>query len=230
MFRITVERPGDLIRVVELARDSFAIGRVAPDGVVLDSPEVAPDHARIDTLDGGMFVRAHGLVCVNGEAVTIGALAKGDRIAIGPFVLAIELVDDDTEQRLLAALDTGDHASRDIYADWLEIHGAPVRAMFLRLQDKVFASTGGERAELAGELRAIADKVPYHWRMRISRAPIEVCGGAPSTCPGDWGALAPTHRDGERYCHACQRPVRLLQRASEAHVAACFAIDLTSKA
>ena len=234
MFRITVDRAGDETRIVELARDSFAIGRDAPAGVTLDDVGIEADHARVDTLDGGMFVRAHGPVRVNDEVVTIRALHRGDRLAIGPYSLAVELVDDDTERRLLAAIDAGDHHSREIYADWLEQHAEPVRATYVRLQERLLgaASTDEAFVEASRELRKLASKLPTEWRLRLARAPIERCSVQMEiACPADWGSLVPTNRDTERYCGACKKGVRYCTTIEEAQSFAsagvCVALDPT---
>jgi len=171
VFRVVVERAGADTRVIEIARDSFAIGRMAVSGVMLDHPEVAIDHARIDTLDGVMFVRAKGAVRVNHREVTVCELAAGARIAIGPFTLAIERVDDDTEKRLLAAIIGGDEHSRDIYADWLEEHGEPLRARYLRLLEHLRSAPANDPtyAAATSELRDIGVKLRTEWRMQVER-------------------------------------------------------------
>src|SRR4051812_509256 len=219
MFRVTVDRPDELTRVLELARDSFVIGRFAPLGVTLPDPSIEVVHARVDTLDGEMFVRAHAPVRVNGTAITVRPLRDSDVIAVGPYVIGVELVDDDTERRLLAAIDAGDHASRLIYADWLEERNEPVRAEYVRLQEVLIEADAADGAfvERAERLRHIASRVPTEWRLRLARTPIERCAVAfEIPCPRDWGSLAPTGRDAERHCGACNKTVRYCTTVEEA--------------
>jgi uncharacterized protein (TIGR02996 family) len=174
VFRIVVERGGEAPRIVEIARDSFAIGRGPQAGVVLVAPQVAVDHARVDNLDGAVFVRAHQSLRINGvEMQGVRELGSGDRIAIDAFTLAIELVDDDTEERLLAAIESGDEHSLEIYADWLEEHGEPLRARYVRLQEQLAGatSTDPELVAASTELRQLATKLRAEWCIRLARTP-----------------------------------------------------------
>jgi uncharacterized protein (TIGR02996 family) len=215
MFRITVDGPGGT-NVLLRARESFAIGSaVAPAGVQL--AELLPAHARVDTIGGGAIIRAFGPMMINGRAATdVHELAHGDRVVIGPYTLAIEHLHDHTEAELLAAIDGGDHAARLIYADWLEERGEPVRAEYIRLQEPLVGADLHDDAFGATleRLRATAAVLPAAWRQRLARPRIDRCDARP--CRQDWGSLAPTAREDERYCDACQDTVRYCTTVAEA--------------
>lgn len=118
---------------------------------------------------------------------------------------------DGTEEALVAALRANprDGATRDVYADWLESHGAADRAAFVR-------GTG----ETASEGHAT-------WRAIVSRAAITRCGR--NDCPSTWEALAPTDFDNVRRCSRCTRDITYCTSVIEAELQHAadrpFAID-----
>jgi len=63
--------------------------------------------------------------------------------------MAIAAVAPKTEPELLAAIDHQDHATRIVYADWLEEQGDLERAEFVRLQDRILALPDGPEREEA---------------------------------------------------------------------------------
>jgi uncharacterized protein (TIGR02996 family) len=93
-----------------------------------------------------------------------------------------------------------DEDTRLVYADWLEEHGAPEKAEFLRLQSRL--PEGG-----AAEARArkLASSAEWSWRVIMSRPAIERCNR--DECLRRWDALEPTEDDAVRRCVACKASV-----------------------
>jgi uncharacterized protein (TIGR02996 family) len=131
---------------------------------------------------------------------------------------------DPQEAELLAVLrrNTGDDATRQVYADWLEQHGYQTRATFLRLE----ASDGSDEALL----RSTAEPADAGWRAAISNPPISRCGVRFGfECTKRWDALARTADDAIRHCDGCDKPVYFCTTVAEAQrhgaVYECIAID-----
>lgn len=97
---------------------------------------------------------------------------------------------DPDEAALLATLrdEPGDEAARLVYADWLEEHGDPDRAAFVRTAVPT----------PAGDAR---------WRSIVSRAAIARCPSERPSCPTQWDGFMATERDGVRHCERCTLPV-----------------------
>ncbi|MBI2898901.1 MAG: FHA domain-containing protein [Planctomycetes bacterium] len=91
---------------IALSKDRVVLGRGAECDVVLSSPVVSRAHAAITKEPGGPVVEDLGSangVFVNGRLVKRHALAKGDRLRIGPYVLSFdgaELAQEDQQGRI----------------------------------------------------------------------------------------------------------------------------------
>jgi len=107
-----------------------------------------------------------------------------------------------TEVDLLLAIDHLDHATRGVYADWLEENGQLERAEYVRLQDLLVAANGFERLVVVDRCRELAANQDLAWRVLVARPRILNCW-RDSGCPGDWGSLAPTGLAAVRYCITC---------------------------
>jgi uncharacterized protein (TIGR02996 family) len=147
---------------------------------------------------------------------------------------------------ILAAPD--DPAVRLVYADWLDEHGEPERAEFLRTEASlsVLPENNPRRAGLLKRLRALQLTVGDEWAASIDRSRIEGCYihdfiettqrhddplrvAFAFQCPQEWEKLAPTDDPLVRYCEACKEPVfhcgsvKLAQQhANRGH---CVAVD-----
>ena len=104
----------------------------------------------------------------------------------------------------------------------------------MRIQEQLAEAATATPAFVAASnrLRELARTLPTEWRQRLARAPIEKCDVKfEIACPLDWGSLAPTTRDDERHCGACQKVVRycttIEQARSFAQSGRCVALDLT---
>ncbi|HET9485364.1 MAG TPA: TIGR02996 domain-containing protein [Xanthomonadales bacterium] len=108
------------------------------------------------------------------------------------------LAADDTERRLVAALraNSGDVATRHVYADWLDEHGQPERAQFIRSELDADQQT----------LRGLAEPADLRWRAAVSRAQIVGCRRPPE-CSGAWAAMI-GDGDETRRCSTCDGRVR----------------------
>ena len=91
---------------IALTKDRIVIGRGAECDVVLASPVISRKHAAIARQGSGLTIEDLGTpngVFVNGRLVKKQALAKGDRIRIGPYVLTFdgaELAQEDQQGRI----------------------------------------------------------------------------------------------------------------------------------
>ena len=121
--------------------------------------------------------------------------------------MAIAAVSPKTEPELLGAIDHADHATRLVYADWLEEQGDHERAEYMRLQDSVVElADGGARDIVRQRIIELDRKLDAAWRVIVARPQIVQCKS--TSCPGDWGSLAPTHRTDMRVCGQCKEQVQ----------------------
>lgn len=246
MLVIRVSRgAAQFVQVFE--RPRISIGRDRGCDLPLVAEGVERAHARIEQRGDRYQLEPVGAVWLGGvELAAPREIGAGDRIAIGPFVLEIDLADGahaiaesppraPVEEDLLASIEAGDADGRTVYADWLESRGETTRAEFLRLQTLLREVHGdpkrrAKRRAVTERLRALAGAIDVGWRARVARAPIERCRPQFAlACPKDWGSLAPTDRRDVRFCAACQQPVYYSAtiREARAHAArgACVAID-----
>lgn len=229
-------------------RAELAIGRVTGNDLVLPHASVSRRHARI-AIKNGRFIlvdlKSTNGTFVNGRRITSPlVITPHDEIGIGQLRLALEDEDapttewapapplDPVEARLLAAVAARDHASRAVYADWLEEQGEAGRAEFLRLQDRLLGMGADDPAFRAGRerLEVLACDLDVEWRYAVSRPAIEGCLALELACPKEWGSLAPTDRSDVRSCEACGRRVYFCESIVDARARArrgdCVAIDL----
>lgn len=229
-------------------RAELAIGRVTGNDLVLPHASVSRRHARIVVKNGRFILvdlKSTNGTFVNGRRITSPlVITPHDEIGIGQLRLALEDEDapttewalapplDPVEAQLLAAVAARDHASRAIYADWLEEQGEAGRAEFLRLQDRLLGMGADDPALRAGRerLEVLACDLDVEWRYAVSRPAIEGCLALELACPKEWGSLAPTDRSDVRSCEACGRRVFFCESIVDARAHArrgdCVAIDL----
>ena len=236
-------------------------GRADGNDVVLKGRNISRRHARLVVRDGKYAIvdlKSTNGTFVNGRRLTSPlVIGFGDKFFIGDFTLMIEdaeleiitkerplapfLPRDKVEADLLRAIAAGDDvgdATRAVYADWLEEHGHVREAEFIRLQQALRGlppedSTFERRTR---ELRELAQVVDYRWRVRVARPAIERCGGNVRfdfQCPKDWGSLAATEREDQRFCGSCKQHVHYCTTVPEArdHAARgeCVALDLRAQ-
>ena len=257
MFTIIVTGPDRSTARYTFDDREVTFGRGEGNDVVVHGKNISRKHARLVVRDGKYVIvdlKSTNGTYVNGRKLTSPLVIKlYDKIYIGEFVLTIEQVDQDVtkvrplapflprdavEAGLLRAIGEADEHSREVYADWLEQHGHAREAEFMRVQQ---ALVGLQPEDVAFEprthqLRELAQTLDYRWRVRVARPAIERCPSAPAfdfRCPKDWGALAPTEREDQRYCGACKKHVHYCTSVPEArdHAARgeCVALDLRAK-
>jgi uncharacterized protein (TIGR02996 family) len=140
------------------------------------------------------------------------------------------------EQDLLRAIlaDPGDHATRRVYADWLEERGDPVslhRAEYLRTECELDALPAEDRRRrrLRARLLELHQVVGDEWWRQLDYAKVEYCIAFAYRCPQRWDTLTPTDDEAVRHCPACQRDVHYCRSEGEAQDRAdageCVAID-----
>lgn len=234
MFKLAIHHPrqAGAPREVELVDGELVIGRSVTVDVVLESPIVAPHHARVVTRGSSIVIvdlgSANGTFVNHVRLAAPCALVPGDRVVIGDHALDLHDADvpvrtfaprDPVEAELLARVAAGDLASRAIYADWLDERGLAREAAFVRVQDRV----AGERVPPLDAVRSAA-RFPYAWRVLVARPRIEACSArSRGACPDDWGALAGGAVDEPdvRRCQLCARSVHYCETivAARHHVA-----------
>ena len=226
----------------------ITIGRVPGNDLVLPHGSVSRRHARI-VIKNERFIlvdlKSTNGTFVNGRRLTSPlVISEHDQIAIGQLRLTIEDEEapttewvpapplDPMEEELIAAVAARDHASRVVYADWLEGRGEATRAEFLRIQDRLAGLSADDPAFRAGRerLEALAPELDVEWRFAVARPAIEGCLALELACPREWGSLAPTGRPHVRACDACARQVYYCESLAEARLHArrgdCVAIDV----
>lgn len=253
MIVVTITKPtSDVARRYVYRSQSITIGTAKENDVILLAKGIDKHHARLLLSDGKLALVALNSkfgTYVNGDRVeSMVVLRETDNVRIGGFTLECRHVVIDTvdahdrytadhpiERSLLHAIVQRDDTSRIIYADWLEQQGDPVRAEFVRVQDKLLAMQPGdaERAVHESRLGALAAEIDVAWRLLIASPAVERCGVASRVqCPMTWSALQATERDGVRHCTGCQRDVYYALTVGEARAHAkdghCVALDVTS--
>jgi uncharacterized protein (TIGR02996 family) len=156
----------------------------------------------------------------------------------------------DSDRAFLDAIlaEPDDPSVRLVYADWLDEHGQPERAEFLRNEAAISSLPENDprRAGLLKRLRDLQSTVGDEWAARIDRARIEGCyihdfietpqrHGDPSCvvfafqCPQEWEKLAPTDDPLIRHCEACKEPVfhcgSVMLAQQHARRGHCIAVD-----
>jgi uncharacterized protein (TIGR02996 family) len=228
-------------------RTEITIGRQASD-IILPMGNVSKYHARCVLKDGRIILvdlKSTNGTYVNGRKLTSPiVLHDNDKVDVGDFTLEFSIDEfaeldeydtaevDVTELRLLAAIAHRDEASRLVYADWLEEHGYPDRAEFLRITEELVAiqpEAPGFRSR-SERMRKLAETIDIHWRHKVARPLVENCLAVEFECPKDWGNLATTERSNVRYCGACAKRVYFCATIGEAQVHArrgdCVAVDI----
>ncbi len=235
---------------MEFSENEITIGRKPDNHITLPRGNVSSRHARLVLKDGKMIIvdlRSTNGTYVNGRKITSPLVIRDtDKIYIGDFALSFrveeldDIRDEDdtvevdvTELRLLSNIAQQQDGSRMVYADWLEEHGDPVRAEFLRLQELIpTLADGSHFTATANRLRELAAYIEMDWRRKVARPLIENCLGIEIACPKEWGSLAATNRQGVRYCGSCNKQVFYCTTVPEArnHAKAghCVAVDVVA--
>lgn len=124
------------------------------------------------------------------------------------------------------------------YADWLEEHGFPERAEFLRLSVEHRQAEPGSRhaAQIGQRLLDLRRSLDAQWMMIFDDPAVDNCPashGWAFRCPKSWYTLAPTDRPDIRICHDCQSPVFYCHTVDEARLFAaagqCVALSSRSE-
>jgi pSer/pThr/pTyr-binding forkhead associated (FHA) protein len=92
MFALVMVKGPSEGKTFSLDKDSVVIGRHPSVDIVLESPMISRQHARIRQLDGSFFIDSLGSrnpIRLNGQTVmTAAPLAEGDTIQIDLYVFA----------------------------------------------------------------------------------------------------------------------------------------------
>jgi uncharacterized protein (TIGR02996 family) len=120
-----------------------------------------------------------------------------------------------------------------VYADWLDEHGHPRHAEFLRLMVRrgPLCEADPEWPEVEARLQELRAELPAAWVETFDRPPVENCApGFRPTCPGRWENLAVTHESAVRRCDNCGKAVYYCHTLAEARERArggeCVAVSL----
>jgi uncharacterized protein (TIGR02996 family) len=245
---VQITQKGGEPRHLKFDRTEVTIGRTRDAGVdvVLPMGNVSKHHARCVLKDGRCIIvdlKSTNGTYVNGRKLTSPVvLQEDDQVDVGDFTLVFSATDeleesdtaevDVTELRLLAAIAHRDEMSRLVYADWLEEHGYPDRAEFLRIGESLIGMAPESEVFRArsGRMRFLAEKIDIHWRQKVARPLVENCLAIEFECPKEWGTLATTERSSVRYCGACAKRVYYCATVEDARIHArrgdCVAVDV----
>ena len=243
---IELQRRDGETRRLEFSKPEVTFGRVQGNDVVLPVGNISKRHARLVLKDGKMIIvdlKSTNGTYVNGRKITSPLVIRDtDRVYMGDFIFSFSTnepdIDDDdtlevdvTELRLLANIAQHEEGSRMVYADWLEEHGDPIRAEFLRLQEMIPRLAEGSHFDAtAARMRQLSESISIDWRKKVARPLIENCLGVELECPKDWGSLSATERPDVRYCGSCRQKVYYCGSIGEARTYAlagrCVAVDL----
>lgn len=223
-------------------RDEVVVGSAPDADLVLDHAGVAKRHIRLALRDRVLMVED----LLPTRRVT-RAVDPIDIIRIANVHLRAWLdVSDEAGQQLLDEIRRrpDDPVPRTVYADWLEQHGHPERAEFVRQQlavGEATSATGPDFVRAAGRLAELAPKVGDTWRSRVAMSFIEYCPSTQATpprppelglelvCPMRWDKLTPTDREDVRSCSGCNREVTycttIVQARTVASRGGCLAVD-----
>lgn len=247
MLAVVISSSGDVPRRKTFAATSVMVGSSPTSQLQLGG--IDERHARLAVRGDAIVVEDYSQsgTRVNQRRITgPHVLEPGDQVMVGAYVLAAELVvvpswstlvvepRGPVEHRLLDAIAGGDHASRLIYADWLEQHGDGERAAFLRTQHELSQLAPGAPGfeDASDRLRQLAAHVDPGWRARVATRTIEACAEFDFACPQQWANLTPTGNEAVRHCGACKRNVFYCGSVEDAreHAAAgnCVALDITA--
>lgn len=231
---------------LEFSKPEITFGRVQGNDIVLPRGNVSKRHARLVIKEGKMIIvdlKSTNGTFVNGRRITSPLVIRDtDSVQIGDLALRCSIeeeVDADTlevdvtELRLLSSIKGGEDGSRMVYADWLEQHGDPIRAEFLRLQEIIpTLAEGSHFTATSDRMRELAAHIDLGWRQKVARPLIENCLGFEVECPREWGALAATERQSVRYCGSCRKQVHYCDSVSAARDHAmqghCVAVDVVA--
>ena len=252
MLRIFVHARGRVGESFAFTEREVTIGRVQGNHIVLPHKNVSRRHARIVVRDDVPILvdlKSTNGTYLNGRKLTSPQVIKDvDKIYVGDFTLTVEyargsiatkppfLPRDRREAELLRAIADQDEPSREVYADWLEEHGYPREADFVRVQQALVAMAPTDLAFRAHSQRLsqLAEAVDPRWRLRVARPAIENCDREDVPrfsfkCPKEWGGLAATDDHGVKFCTACEKHVYYCGSVPEARDRAargeCVALD-----
>ncbi len=124
----------------------------------------------------------------------------------------------------------GDEVARLVYADWLEEHGKPDEASWLRLESRIRFPAGDELNAALLELSVLSDKVGIQFMGSVARPAVEGCPiRFGFKCPLTWASMKRTEREDVRHCAACRQDVHFVRTIDEARDVAlrggCVALD-----
>jgi hypothetical protein len=144
MAKLTLSFKDRKLKVFALQSDDCLIGRESDCAIQIDSLAIAPHHARIRPLDGGLAVEPMdkmSTVQVNGQTIA-GAhpLAEGDQIRIGKHTLRYSGESSTVDQSSVV--------TRIPSIGWIQIQNGPHLGRAIRL-NKAFTRIGKADADLA---------------------------------------------------------------------------------
>lgn len=213
---------------LSFSKDRITVGTAQSCDLVLrDARGIAEEHCTLSYEPRGWHVEATAEILIDGRPFTgTTTIADGATLAVGEYMidLAFErtarwrVTVDVKERELLAAIANKDHASREIYADWLEEQDQRDKSTYLRMQQRVFEDADIDIAfsEARKDLRTAAERLDPRWRRAVAQLPIEGCSPE-FECPNDWSALDATKEPAIRQCRVCDKGVYFCSTLGKAY-------------
>jgi uncharacterized protein (TIGR02996 family) len=125
-----------------------------------------------------------------------------------------------------------DDTPRLVYADWLDEHGQPERADYLRAECALANAADKQSARAAKQrLAELHPAVDVNWRAAVSRTRISLCQASVQFhCPQHWDDLRPTGDARVRFCETCKENVvycdSLEQAGQQANAGRCVVVEV----
>jgi len=208
---------------LQFKKDTIRLGTdQACDLVLRNARGLEVHHCVLTYANDAWRVEAVAEILVDGRVLAAGATARvadGATLSVGEYMVDLafdraargRVTLDEKERQLLAAIAAKDHASREIYADWLEEQDQRDKSAYIRTQLQIFADPHAALVfdEARDQLCQVAERLDPRWRRSLAQLPIENCfrEASETPCPGDWSALGPTREPHVRVCTSCPHPV-----------------------
>lgn len=210
MLTLLLALPDGTERIVDVLRPRVTIGRLPHNTISIRDTSVSREHALLVREGAAWFIsdfRTASGTWLNDHKISRAELTPGDVVRIGQASLTVVPAPalSAEEARMVQLVQSGDATQRHVYADWLEMRGAPKCAQYVRAEQAFHEAPEANRQRRLKELAAITSEVDARFRALVSRPKIENCHDA--RCPNEWNRLGLLPNARVRQCDACSQKV-----------------------
>lgn len=109
MLEISLHRDGKLLLRRPAGNTSITIGRAPDNSISLSDPEISRHHCKIDPLNNALLIKdtSKNGTAINGRFVKEAKVKPGDNLAIGPWTLSVEEVNESGSHETVISGRTG---------------------------------------------------------------------------------------------------------------------------